>query len=69
MLGEQAARDCDLVEELRVPVGINHVDTTAEHRERHAARLQRAPMRGRVDPQRAARHDEVTGARKCGRDA
>ena len=69
MLGQQAARDRDLVEELRVPIGINHVDTTAENRERHAARLQRAPMRGRVDPERAARHDEVACARQRGRDA
>ena len=46
-----------IVVQRRVAIGIDDVDAAAEHREGHAARVERAAMRGRVDPERAARDD------------
>ena len=51
-----------------VAIGIDDVDAAAEHRERRAARVERAPMRGRVDPERAARDNRESVPRRRRRE-
>ena len=52
----------DLREQGRVAVRIDDVDAAAEHGKRRRAAIERAPMRGRVDPQRTARNDGMAAA-------
>ena len=57
-----------LSRQLRVLGGIHHVDAGAEHRDRPAAAIERAAMRGRIDaPREAADHDDA-GAREIERN-
>ena len=58
VLGDAGRPRAAIVGEQRgVAIGIDDVDAAAEHGERRAARVERAPVRGRVDPERAARDD------------
>ena len=55
VLGERPPARGDVGVQRGVAIGIDDVDAAAEHGERRAARVERAPVRGRVDPERAAR--------------
>ena len=64
VLGDQAARGGDVGEQRRVAIGIDDVDTAAEHGERRAAGVERAAVGRGVDPERAARDDREALARR-----